>query len=310
LPIGAGIVLLAALGYEAFRLLYFGDPLPNTYYLKLTGIPLEIRILRGLATYADFFRRHAVPLLIVLFGAIPLLRRRPEFRLPLALFGFYSLYSIAVGGDSWEEAGAVRANRFLAWVMPLLFVVFTGLWNHARAALARSFPNRPAAAERYLAIAATAVLVLTSNGLGVSEASAHHWRNLVVAERPLLVPDHEIVLRDVRRLESVLAPGARVATFWAGIPSYFSDYRMVDMYGYSDAHVARLPNTLPLRVNDFRAYRPGHVKWDYAYVLRAKPPDAFLQVWHTEPKTRAAVMARHGYREIGGFWVREGAPLN
>jgi len=306
--LSAGILLVAVLGYQLFRVLYFGAPLPNPYYLKLTGIPLEVRLLRGLATYADFFREHCVLLLVVVLGAAPLWQRRRRVRLPLILFGLYSVYSISVGGDGWEDVAVLRANRFLAFLVPLLFVVFNGLLNDLRAALRRVLPRPLPGAGQYLAIAATTAIVLTANGLGLSESSAGHWRHFVVAERPTLVPSHEIVLRDVRRLERVLGHDARVATFWAGMPAYFSDYRLVDMYGYSDAHVARLPAARPIGVNAFQTYRPGHAKWDYDYVLREKPPDAFLQVWHIDPERLPAFMRRHGYRKTHGFWLRHDAP--
>jgi hypothetical protein len=309
LALGAGIVVAAVLGYQLFRVLYFGAPLPNTYYLKLTGIPFEVRLLRGLATYADFFRAHALPLLVVILGAVPLWRQRRRYQLPLVLFGLYSLYSVYVGGDGWEEAAAVRANRFLAFVMPLVFVAFSGLLDELLSWLGGLLPRFSAHAGRYVAIAATALALGAANGLWFDPAAAEHWRNLVVAERPMLVPSHEIVLRDLRKLERVLAPGARVATFWAGVPAYFSDYRMVDMYGYSDAHVARLPSARPLRVNNYRSYRPGHSKWDYGHVFRDQRPDAFLQVWHVDDATLPAVMRDRGYRQVAGFWIRDGTPL-
>ena len=305
--VAAGVILAAVLGYQLFRVLYFGAPLPNTYYLKLTGIPLEVRLLRGLATYADFFRRHSLVILPVLLGAAPLWRKRREVQLPLVLFGLYSLYSIYVGGDAWEHVPALRANRFVAFVLPLLFLVVAGLLDELRAAVSRASAARHSRGAQVVTLAATAFLLLAANGLGPGEGSRERWWDLAVAARPTLVPSHQIVLRELKKLEGVLAPGSRVATFWAGVPAFFSDYRMVDMYGYSDAHVARLPSARVLGVNDFMSYRPGHEKWDYGYVLRDKPPDAFLQVWNLGREAQKELMRSHGYRQVKGLWIRQGA---
>jgi hypothetical protein len=61
-----------------------------------------------------------------------------------------------------------------------------------------------------------------------------------------------------------------------------------------------------LHPDDIAAYTPGHVKWDYGYVFTRRPPDAFLQAWHL-PRTERAMAAR-GYRQVNGFWVRDGTP--
>ena len=45
--VGGGLLLLFLAGATGFRLWYFGDPLPNTFYLKLTGFPLIPRLTRG-----------------------------------------------------------------------------------------------------------------------------------------------------------------------------------------------------------------------------------------------------------------------
>jgi len=44
---GLLVLVVLPLGYEVFRLAYFGDPLPNAYYLKLYGVPVLVRLLRG-----------------------------------------------------------------------------------------------------------------------------------------------------------------------------------------------------------------------------------------------------------------------
>jgi len=308
--VGAAILAVGAGGYQIFRWFYFGSPLPNTYYLKLAEIPFEVRLLRGLATYVDFVRANELILLAVILGALPLVRRLPRLALPLAIFGAYSLYSIYVGGDAWEMHINVRANRFLAFVMPQLFLVLNALVSQALDALGRALRTTPPVerqAQRYGALVAAVVSIFVLNGLWFADKSEENWKNIAVVNRPLLVSSHQLILQDLRRLETVIAPGARVATFWAGIPAYYSNYRMVDMLGYSDRHVARLEPAKPLNAGNFETYTPGHVKWDFDYVFEEKPPDAFLQVWKLGPKRGPVVLRDHKYRQIKGFWVREGS---
>jgi hypothetical protein len=69
-----GIIALAlGLGSQTvFRVLYYGDLLPNTYYLKLTGYPASLRVLRGLYYYWVFVAR--LPWWFLLLAVFPLLR--------------------------------------------------------------------------------------------------------------------------------------------------------------------------------------------------------------------------------------------
>lgn len=119
----AAAVVATLLAHTAFRLLYYGDPLPNSYYLKLLGAPLEARLARGLAAFG-------VTVLTSLFlplafaGAVWLAGRRPLPRaapLLAAVFGAQCLYSIWVGGDAWEFLH--YPNRYLAPALPLLLVL-------------------------------------------------------------------------------------------------------------------------------------------------------------------------------------------
>src|SRR4051812_42078125 len=45
---GAGALLCFVVLQTAFRLWYYGELLPNTYYLKMTGFPVGLRVSRGL----------------------------------------------------------------------------------------------------------------------------------------------------------------------------------------------------------------------------------------------------------------------
>ena len=84
--IGFAIFAMTILLYSIFRWIYFHEPLPNTYYLKLTGIPFEIRILRGLYVFIKYFSFQSQYILMVA-GTILLVRIRPKLVLPLLIIG-------------------------------------------------------------------------------------------------------------------------------------------------------------------------------------------------------------------------------
>ncbi|HEY0633261.1 MAG TPA: hypothetical protein VGC98_14490 [Thermoleophilaceae bacterium] len=123
LLIVGGTVVAVIAGHELLRLAVYGDALPNTYYLKLGGIPLSDRLVRGAESflYAGLYSLCA-PLLL---AAAALALRSRANRAPLvllgALFVAQSAYSVYVGGDAWEDLKF--ANRYVATAAPLLMVL-------------------------------------------------------------------------------------------------------------------------------------------------------------------------------------------
>jgi len=300
--IGAACFVGAALGYEVFRWVYFHDLLPNTYYLKLTGIPLAVRLRRGLAMFGGFAARHA--LLLVIAAAVALWRRRDRrLWLPLAVFAVFAAYEVWVGGDAWEDIG-LRADRFLSFVMPLLFVVLNAGLIAALAAWVKRRGSRMVAGT-----AVTVVLWLLANGLASPASARWNWRLMAGVERPPLVDRHREVLEQLASFERLVPRQATVATAWAGIPAFFSDYRMIDVLGYNDHVLAHRPSPRPLVVERWWELIPGHTKWDVRYELEQVRPDAFFQIWGVHALGRVeTVMKSYGYRRLGHFWVRADAP--
>jgi hypothetical protein len=301
---GLGIFLALAVGYSLFRWVYFHDLLPNTYYLKLTGIPRVVRLLRGLLSLEPFVRNHLLLLLAAAIGAVPLLRRDRRLELPLAIFLLYCAYSVWVGGDAWDldVEVPIRANRYIAFVLPLLFVVLNGLLN-------RALRSKPGLVGSWIAGAAAVLGVLLVNGLwpgGTDEA----WHRMAGTDRPPLTDSHRLVLRQLNRLQRMVEPGAVVATAWAGIPAYFSDYRLVDILGFNDRRVARAPSRLPGDEDHPRVFRPGHDRWDFDYLLKDVRPDAFFQIWgpRLEGLKVGELMTGAGYERRNGIWLRRGSP--
>jgi hypothetical protein len=96
-------------------LAYFGDSLPNTYYLKMTGLSPLLRIASGLRAAAQSFvlSEWLLVSLVVVF-ALHRGRRllRDKAALLLLVFAAQWAYSIFVGGDLGEQMPV--ANRYIA----------------------------------------------------------------------------------------------------------------------------------------------------------------------------------------------------
>lgn len=309
---GLGIFLAIVLGYSLFRWVYFHDLLPNTYYLKLTGIPLVVRLLRGLLVLESFVRNHLLLLLAGAAGAVALLRRDRRMELPAAIFLLYCAYSVWVGGDAWDldTEVPVRANRYFSFVLPLLFVMLNGALNQALDAWAQRRGRGEGYRARLATVGAAAVLgVLLLDGLWPS-GTDQAWHLLLGTDRPPLTDSHRTVMRQLHRLQRQVEPGATVATAWAGIPAYFSDYRMVDILGFNDRHVARQPSRLPGDEDHPKVFRPGHDRWDFDYLLKDVRPDAFFQIWgpRLEGLKVGELMTGAGYERRQGVWLKRGSP--
>lgn len=300
------LVLLAplavsGLAYQAFRLAYFGDWFPNTYYLKMTGVPWDFQLLRGLWTFERFLIPILPALLVVLIGFAVAVKSIPSLRLPMAIVLASWGYAIYVGGDVWEFG--IGANRFVAFVMPMYFVV----GNAALSFLVAQAPTRWRVewAIRGLAAATTLLAVLSFNGLMSSEGSVR-WARLTVTDLPTHVQEHRRFTRIVLglRRSKLLAPDSRVVTVWAGIPAYFSNWQMVDLMGYNERTIAHGPLTRRIGEEEFRNYLPGHTKAKLSYALDEYRPDLVFQVWGTVGEERRTILKSRGYERRGEMWLR------
>ncbi|UCC45702.1 MAG: hypothetical protein JSU65_07215 [Candidatus Zixiibacteriota bacterium] len=118
--------------WEMFAIIYYGFPLPNTYYAKLhTGIPFGDMLEQGLLYHVDSLRIDPLTLLVILVSFIVLVHGRKWGQLPLASgIALYLIYILYIGGD-------FMSGRFFA--APLLMAallisrcdfssVRTGIW--------------------------------------------------------------------------------------------------------------------------------------------------------------------------------------
>ncbi len=312
----AGLAVFAgvSLAYGLFRWFYFHDVLPNTYYLKLYGIPLLVRLLRGLALMGVFLRAHLVLVLLAGLGTAATLARHRRLALPAGVVALYFAYSVYVGGDVWEKDINVRANRFVVFVMPLLFVLLSSLLNQALAAWhrRRETDARPGGspAQDFAVAALTAAALLSANGLWLSEKADDNWANFLVTQRPPLVESQRLVVWQTLVFRRLLKPQATVATAWAGIPAYFTSYRMIDILGYNDRVIARRLPIHPVDEDNYDSFVPGHDKYDEIRLLEEQRPDGFFQIWGIKKELGmpTEVMPKYGYKKVGNFWLRADSP--
>jgi hypothetical protein len=124
---GIGLLVVFSGGQTLLRHWYYGEWLPNTYYLKVTGAPVWLMVKNGLYVFLKFVWRFnpvlfTLPFIYALTWRTASTWREKSVVLLLAwVFVSFCAYSIYVGGDSWESKGG--ANRFIATGLPLFFIL-------------------------------------------------------------------------------------------------------------------------------------------------------------------------------------------
>lgn len=166
--------LLGVATVMLFQFVTWGDPLPNTFYLKATGVSLLERVPRGVLASLKLF-----PAFLVLSLAAAALIRRLKWSVvsELALMACvvaFSLvaYSIYVGGDAWEDY--LFANRYVTPALPLIALVL-GLYLALMPPMSRK-------ARWRLAIA----LPVTGIGMAVTANEPMQWWVLLLSVVVLL----------------------------------------------------------------------------------------------------------------------------
>src|SRR4029453_6552245 len=262
----AGLFILVAsvLGQTILRLWYFGDALPNTYYLKMTGYPLLLRLSRGAAVLSQFI--WSMNPILFLMPLLVVFRRSPVLVFPLLLLLAQMAYSVFVGGDAWEKWGG--SNRYLSIVMPGLLVLFScAAWRVSQWATLEP-TSRPRAIPTWVRRSTFPLLILLGMVSFNSPLGPVSLAGLILLRPPLHTGPGGKNMSEVKEtllLRSITTDKASIAVTRAGTIPYFTGRPAVDLLGKTDAHVAREPARVPSGLRRFLAFWPGHTKFDYDY---------------------------------------------
>ncbi len=299
----AGPLILAAFVAPQMiaRRWYYGDWLPNTYYLKMEGYPLIKRVTQGLEVSGRFFARSG----ILPFGVF-IFRRDRGARLLAWLFVTQVVYNIYVGGDAWEHYGG--ANRYLSIAMPLFFVL---LWILLDALAARLIAARdPALATSpravWTGLGVFVVFLFITFNYTYGTGALKEW---LLIEPSLYAAGNGDKVRGALLLEAITTPDARTALAGAGIIPYFAENRpFVDLLGKNDKVIGRMAMDQTI----IPEFKPGHMKWDYAYSIGELRPDVVLELWVREQD--AAPYLDEAYQPVwfppknGNVWLLRDSP--
>ena len=302
---------VAVASQTIFRVLYYGDLLPNTYYQKLTGYPFLWRITRGLYVTFVFIWRMNWIFFLVPVSLLFMKRSRPE-RLLACLVGGQLAYSIFVGGDAWENWGG--ANRYVCIAMPCFFILFCRgldtIGERIKAYLTKCRPGLAAeTGARYIRRAAVALVLVSLASFNAIYGPAA-LTQLLLLKRPLHVDDNERMAARGLAIAKITGQRARVAVVWDGAIPYFSERYAISILGKNDRKIAREPMKTFSGPKKLVAFYPGHLKWDYPYSIGQLKPDVVAQLWQN-PETAAPYLNTDYLQvRVGGFGMhlKSGSP--
>lgn len=228
------LAVLPLMAHEAFRLAYYGDWLPNTYYLKVAG--RSGLLWAGLGNLKGFVATYTVA--VVLAAVAILFDTDRRVRVLAGVIGFGFARVIVVGPDMFP------GFRFLAPYLPILLVA-------ASATITRLSSSRRASVVLTMLLVAATVFSAGVNG-------RRRFEDLVSSNGSPVVNTVTGVL-----VNRFTGEGARMAVMAAGCVSYFGRREAIDILGKTDRHVARLP-VVP-------GSATGHNRFDINWSLRDRP---------------------------------------
>lgn len=229
---------LAVCAQVAFRMMYYGEPVPNSAHAKLAWT--TTRLLDGAAYLGIGLAFHAALAIPALWLAVRIRDGRIRFLAGVLLI--WSSYVVAIGGDIFP------GRRHLVPVVVILALML----GAAIDARSRARTGVPRAA--WALVATAAMVLLACQQLDPENRRARterwEWDGQVIG----------YVLRDAFGERQAL-----LAVDPAGTLPYFSKLPAVDMLGINDRHIARS------RPADFGHGYLGHELGDGHYVLDREP---------------------------------------
>jgi len=261
-------VVVAAMGiYELWRVIYYGYPLPNSYYVKVAG-PMGLRVSNAyeqLSTIAAI--EGLMPFLLVIpFVLVEKIRKAPERSGRIAEEISFDLVFPVVWLAYWFYIGGdIFWDRFLIVLYPL------GIF-----ALLRFFAGNASAKVLTFVVVTLAVMEVAPP---LKVDPRFHYR---FNEYDCLITAGKFLRQNY--------PGKTVATGAIGKLPFFSGLYTQDMLGLADPVLAH-------RSVADHPFELGHMKYDSDYSLSRKPD--LIADWIQESLDMSYDLTRAKYEKAG-----------
>lgn len=265
----AGFVALL-LPFFIFKILYYGDILPNSFYAK-TSFSLEY-IKSGLEYFWLFSRHCGLWGILYLLPILFYKNLDQKQKLFLLFIYIYTLYVILIGGD------VLMVHRFLLPVLPFLYLFYT-------LSIGRLFLMFK---RRSLAILISVSLIFLL--LALTFLFPHTWIKEVRRNELGLVGKMSFLAKS---LSEYYGSDFSIAASTIGALSYYLDAKVVDMLGLTDKHISRHPEKIPGIVSSWKVR-----KFNIQYLL-SLDPDFILFSTERKPSAPAerALFLNSKFRE-------------
>jgi arabinofuranosyltransferase len=236
--------------FFAWRWSYYGDPLPNTFYVKVGSDASQV--LRGLKYIWSYFHETGFLLLISFFG-LRWSAALNQISILLGVLVAFVGYVVIVGGDG------LPMYRFLVPIIPL-FCLLVG------AGVAGVLPRIRGNTHFIVAIAIVLAFAAFRAGLPAFRGDAAAY----VAQDRVEVAGWKQIGTWLR---NNAATDASLAVIPAGAMPYYSKLETIDMLGLTDRTIAH--REMP----DLGSGQAGHEKYDVEYVLSRRPTFIMIGVY-------------------------------
>lgn len=258
-------------GQLAFQYLYYGDLLPNTYTLKLTGMSLLARISDGVGFIVPFLKETALILVLLCVDLIFDFRKRKLVLFSIVLAAV--AYQIFIGGDFsiyWRIISPAMPFAIILFINAIGTIVFVISNTQA---FKLYFYHNPVFPQKYVA----GFLVTSFTLVGLFSVNVRFLPEISLWTKPFTTEDNKVNVNAAVVLNQVTTEDATVGVYWAGSVPYFTGREAIDFLGKSDKYIAQLPpDRSGILYWGGMVSPPGHSKYDLNYSIKKFEP-TFVQ---------------------------------
>lgn len=274
---------LPLLIYICFRMIYYGYPLPNTFYAK-TDFSFEF-IIRGMRYFYAYAEAYLLYGFVLLFPLVLFLDKKniKELLLLFWIIVAWTALNILIGGD------VLPIHRFFLPIMPVIFILFIKTISYL---IKLIFHRRLIYASATLTFI---VLILLAGNINYSKQ-----RSMMMEKRAYesgLVKKMKIYANWVNVQNERKGRQISVAMSTIGSFSYFANTRVIDIVGLTDEYIAHHPKEVEGIDEELPVlWKERHYNADY---VLSQQPDYIIFPAGAKPSAFAecALFVQNEFRE-------------